>query len=261
MSDSSFPFASLSPELQSYILRSIKETKSLSRSLTVSIRQASDVQFVKDEYNLTVSQKEVEKYIDNYAPIIRAKFFFNDGEKNHWWCYVAEIKIRGSRIPEYIGEYYQTDQHRGTSWLGNMGWSKGESVLDLINKDEEKEKYVEYNIIRYDLMTMYYCYRNRKTCVDIDPDYAKKKVLKHFEEMMTGFSYETMLVFLRANARIMGIQMDYGLHDGFYEDSHHPEKPNCRRIKRECRMLEKEIRNRLLALQADNNSEDISDSE
>lgn len=254
-----FPFASLSPDLQSLVLRSLKETKPSSRSLTSAIRKATKIALLDDECNLPISPKEVEKYVADYEPILQAEFFFNDGKRNLWWCYIAKITITNGRNSDvkYIVENHPTEEYSGRFDLGNIKQTDAEQFLAYMKEDRQVEP--EENTIspeqqyrEYDLMTMYYCYRNRETCLEIDPCYAEKKTLEHFEESMCALSYETMLVFLRANAQVMGIQTDYRSYKkSYHDDNYNCLKPYDPRIKRECKMLEKQIRKRLLALQPD----------
>lgn len=223
-----FPFASLVPEMLSLLLRPTQETKDIHKML-------------KDECNRPISRLEVDRYVKNYQPIARAELFFVKTEE--WWCYVAKtIQLDHN---SYIVLVHPREEYEGFIKLGNVGHEEAEALMKFMSATD---------VYEYDLMTMYYCYKSRRPCMDLNPLYAKKKVLEHFEDIVSAASYEDLLVFTRTNARIMGIGTDYSVYSKLYEEDVYDRWGGLedKRVGQECELLIRQIRNRLRALEEEN---------
>jgi hypothetical protein len=97
--------------------------------------------------------------------------------------------------------------------------------------------------LEYDLMTMYYCYRDRLSCMELDNKYAKNMVMDVFEDNISSIDYEDMLVYLRTNAKIMGINVKG--YPKYYKGEYDPNEVIDDRIEQESEILRNLIEKRL----------------
>jgi hypothetical protein len=155
--------------------------------------------------NSKITSIEVAKYLKNYEPIAYAKLYFS--KEKEYWCYISEIltinnDMYRKRIPNlYIGLSHPNIEYIGDIKLGNFNAEQAKKLMAYMEIDD-------YTIpSEYDLMTMYYCYRNRLSCMELDSAYAKNKIIEYHEDMISSIDYEDMLVYLRTNAKIMGINV------------------------------------------------------
>jgi hypothetical protein len=204
-----FRFKELPVEIQSKILRSDRLLKPASLRINKSIYNESISQMYHDEGNREITLKEVKHYKKNYKPLLLGKFYF---DKINKWRYIAYIYNDYQIIEPFIVVH-------------PIGQETGELVVGKVNIDYVRHYYntmLEKNRrkpIGYDLLTMYYIYSNRISCMNINPNYAKEKVLSYFDDELSVLSGEDLLIFLRVNARIMGIYTK-GYAD-FYQTQYH----------------------------------------
>ncbi|CAK7994664.1 Hypothetical protein POVR1_LOCUS188 [uncultured virus] len=228
-----FPFADLPPELQSRVLRIYPELKSTSLRLNQPIYRESLHQILHDECRKPISREEVAKYESEYSPMLRATFYFS--KDNDWWRYLAVIS-NPSHKNFYIGlEHERWDG--GTLKMGVFTYIEGKALRAKILADTSE-------VIEYDLMTMYYVYQERLSCMQLNPQFAKNQVIEHFEDAISSLDHEDLLVFLRTNGKILGINVkSIKRYDTAYDTGEAPEG-----VVQEINELEKLIRKRLEAL-------------
>jgi hypothetical protein len=165
-------------------------------------------------------------------------YFSNDKED---WCYIAEIKIMGEPLSElYIGLMHPNEKYSGEIELGNYDTMRAVGLMHYME--------INYNTIpfEYDLMTMYNCYRNRVSCMNLNNKYAKNKVIECFENTVSDVDYEDRLVFLRTNSKIMGINVKG--YPKYYQGEYDPGEIIDKRIEEEVEILENLLRKRLQSL-------------
>jgi hypothetical protein len=237
-----FPFEELPPELQSKILRSLSSEeglKSVSLKLTKPVYKQTIHKILEDECNKAITPNEVNKYLKNYEPLVHAKFFFSKDKEE--WCYITEIKTINDTVSNlYIGLMHPLSQYIGDIELGNFGIIQALNLKAYMGVNDNTVPF------EYDLMTTYYCYRDRISCMNLDNEYAKNKVIDYFEDTMTSVDYEDALVFLRTNAKIMGINVKG--FPKYYEGEYDPGEIIDKKIEEEVEILEKLVRKRLHSL-------------
>jgi len=121
--------------------------------------------------------------------------------------------------------------------VGTFSSLRGGRILDITlpNAGEFYE---------YDLMTMYYVYQERLSCMTLNPQFAKKYVIEHFEDTVSQLAYEDLLVFLRTNGKILGIYVKaLERYSTTYDIGEAPKE-----LVQEVKELERLIRKRLLSL-------------
>lgn len=252
-------FKDLPFELQAKILRSCETLKITSLYVSKSIYKEVITQIYNDEGQKLLTKSEVFNYISKYDPTQVCRFYF---DKEGEWIYAAVNQYMHTSntnhiINKYIWEDDIISQINTTTnvCINCHSINNGPIVLGKISCLDAR-----YNILRkmnnrndpyeYDLMTTYYCLNERLSCVNINLNYAKDKVLEIFQDNICSLDYEDLLVFLRGNAQIMGIYVkgfdrtynsDY--KNGFITDEAINEK-----IEKEVELLEKLILKRLESL-------------
>lgn len=191
-------FNTLPYEIQSKILRSYESLKPASLLVNKNIYKEAITSMYHDECDKIISEKEFKQYVIDYNPTLVCKFYFD--KANEWWKYIAFIKdtINMGTISALILQHPGLN-YCGTMTIVNVGLLQARELFDSMT-DNNRAKPFEY-----DLMTMYYIYMNRQSCININPNYAKDKVLEFYDDVYSSLDYEDLLVFLRANAKIMGI--------------------------------------------------------
>lgn len=221
-----FPLTALPVDVQSLLLRSNSAIKHLPMRLNKGIMAATKHRLADEECELPISVLEAQNYEREFSPIARADYFFDP--ETSW--YIARI-ILPNEI-EYIADlnriFGDVKSYDAKKHLFKMGVGDGTQPFE------------------YDLITMYYCYKARHPCMEMNPSYAKKMVLRYFEEVVSVLSYDPMLVYLRSNARVMAIGTNYTIYKGTYRNS--GQQAIDQRVIDECELLQRQIRNRLLAL-------------
>lgn len=116
-----------------------------------------------DECNKPISKKEVDNYVKNYEPLLMCKFYF---DKEKTWKYVAKIYIENSPKIYLVNFHHSVN---GEIILGEVNTQYAEYVLNQMSYKNKEDPF------EYDLMTMYYCYSNRYSCMNINSNMQKIK--------------------------------------------------------------------------------------
>lgn len=235
-------FGRLPPEVQSTILRSDKSLKPTSLHVNKAIYNQSIYKIYEDDCNREITEKEVKYYINNYKPLFIGKFYFDKGDH---WIYIAYISSHdGNMIDRFINVHQRDDKTLGEIVVGNN--VNPEYIQHYKYKMTGQKRFIP---ISYDLLTMYNIYSIRFSCMNINSNYAKDKVLAYFDEKMRNLSAEDLLIFLRVNAKILGINtMGYDdLYQAPYRMFIRDEEIN-RKIEEEVNVLEKLVHDRLKGL-------------
>lgn len=202
-------FKELPPEVQSKILRSDTLLKPTSLRINKAIYNESIHQMYHDECDRKITLKEVKHYKKNYKPLLLGEFYF---DKTNKWKYIAYI-YHIDRIIEPFILVHPIEEQAGEIVVGKVDI---DYVRHYYNTMSEQNR---LKPIGYDLLTMYHIYSDRISCMNINPNYAKEKVLNYFDDQLAALSSEDLLIFLRVNARIMGIYTKG--YDDFYQTQYH----------------------------------------
>lgn len=204
-------FKELPIELQVKILR--LSNRSNSYLISKEIYQSSIYHILDDEGNNSVSENEILNYIKIYDPLHICCFYANNANiYMKLTTYVAVIKniVPAIALTRYsVCHGYYPHNNRGIInkindeyiTLGNLDKyqvkiSVGEMYQDGID-----------HFLYYDLLTTYYVLKERTSCMNIDPNYAKNKVLEMFNDNIKSQNNDNLLVYLRANSKMMGIHI------------------------------------------------------
>lgn len=240
-----FNFKGLPVELQSKILRSENSLKNVSSFINRPIKEASAVSYMHDECYYPIVRNEFDRYIQNYRPLLTCEFFFSRNKE--YWCYIGRIRQRLYWDVSDINYLYIIlflTNNGNDPWftdirLGEFTNHLARAIFQAMDITPETAP------IEYDLMTMYYIFKERQSCMNFDSNYAKRRVIEIFEENEVILSHEGQLVSFRANAMIMGIQTK-GFKP-FYSGEYDPIGASDDIIM-EVEFLKNEIRKRLEAL-------------
>lgn len=243
-------FKTLPYELQSKILRSDKLLKPSSLRMNKAIYDASLYQIYDDECEKPITPQELTNYIKNYNPILVGKFYFD--KEGDWWKYVAFIHYYGNNTDINVIQSINTtaivlehpyQRYYGPIVLGNVELSSARDIFITMTEANRT------NPFEYDLMTMYYIYSDRTSCMNINANYAKDKVLDLFDNLRF-INYEDQLVFLRTNAKIMGINVKGfdKVYQAEYKNGFITDDNIINKIETEVELLEKLILKRLQCL-------------
>lgn len=184
-------------------MRSYDNLKAASLRINKNIYSEAITSMYHDECDKIISEKEFNQYVIDYNPTLTCKFYFD--KENDWWKYVAFIQyndgnnIRTMNNTTAIILQHPREKYYGKMFLGNVNCVLANDLFFCMTEDNKAKPY------EYDLISMYYIYANRQSCMNINPNYAKEKVLAYYDEVWGACDNEDQLVFLRANAKIMGI--------------------------------------------------------
>jgi hypothetical protein len=205
------------------------------------IDQHIKIKRLESDCDKKITPIEVAKYLKLYEPLAYAKLYFS--KEKEYWCYISEILTINDYMSKngisnlYIGLIHPNYEYRGDIELGNFDAENAKYVMKYMEIDD-------YTIpSEYDLMTMYYCYRDRLSCMKSDNTYAKDKVIEWFENTVSSVDYDDMLVFLRTNAKIMGIIVKG--YPTYYKGEYDYSEIIDERIEQEVEILQNFIRKRL----------------
>jgi len=164
-------FTDLPSELQIIILRNDKELWLISRSLNKYIRDICYIEFLKHEFQYSITRKEFENYVTINKPQIFGIFTCEE------WCYSnAYIFGPHALITNDISEIESTYSINTDLELHFYN----ESITTIIDQRHEETVCSEYN---YDLITIYEILSIRDC-----PYIAKKAIINIFDKIISKFS-------------------------------------------------------------------------
>jgi hypothetical protein len=252
MSFNNLPF-----ELQAKILRSHPSLKTASLYVSKLIYKESIYHMFIDEGQKLITKSEVLNYINKYNPSQVCRFYFD--KEDAWWIYTAVIthmhmcsRDRWDSDVVYqilvdtniFINYHPNKNHYGDIIIGVENQSETRALLSSMTKHNRE------NPFEYDLMTTYYCLSERLSCVGVNSNYAKNKILEMFDETTRICDYEDLLIYLRGNAQIMGIYVK-GFNKTYintYKNGFVLDEMIIEKIRTEVELLEKLILKRLESL-------------
>lgn len=248
-------FKELPSELQAKIL-SFCELKNASLYVSKSIYKEAIYLMFNDEGKKLITKKEVRNYINKYNPSQVCRYYFD--KEGDWWIYVAviqymfmsydgwddDIKHQIYKNTNIFINYHPTEKYHGDILVGHENQANTRLLLSSMSIHNRE------NPFEYDLITTYYCLSERVSCVNINSNYAKNKVLKMFGDAIRSCDYEDLLVYLRGNAQIMGIYVKGfdEIYESTYKNGFIIDESINEKIAEEVELLEKLILKRLESL-------------
>lgn len=190
-----FPFERLPENVQARIVRF--GGRPSSKRTTNRINQAMQVDFLQNECLIPITTKEVSKYeLINHPYTICS--FFNYSAKGTKNLYAMLLSRDNSK--KLAAPY-------GSLFIGMVENNRGDVKIGEINIEDDHNmiEASKGQPVGYDLVTTYYVLKARASCATYFSGFAKKAIIDTLDSLYNSEATHELLVFLRANAAVMGV--------------------------------------------------------
>jgi hypothetical protein len=200
----------LLPELISYIhVQGDVEYKA--RELSKSIKQYADYELYTKKCNDKILEFEFEKYTDtgNTFGFVINNFTLEQIEMNGAIYQHSTLDIDEDEDIAVLN-------YSNSFLLRHSKIYNNDDDIEVITRFIDEPLLIDYNIIsHFDLVTYFYCYKNRFNCMNINKEYAKNKTLELFDYIINLYKDEFLFIYLYINYRVMNLPY-YGPYPNFY---------------------------------------------